>query len=78
MTEIEHKIYVSEEILKNEYSYVYGEKSSDKVLFSFYNFKKDKLGDAREFPTYKYALELARYKAGDKRYRNYEFFITHI
>ena len=34
MKEIERRIYVSEEIFNNEYSYVYGENKDKEVTFS--------------------------------------------
>ena len=37
MVQIEAKTYVSEEILKNEYDYTYGEKKDQKVDFTFIN-----------------------------------------
>ena len=42
MKEIERRIYVSEEIFNNEYSYVYGENKDKEVTFAYYQIKKDK------------------------------------
>ena len=35
MKEIERRIYVSEEIVNNEYSYYYGENKDKEVTFSY-------------------------------------------
>ncbi len=74
MKEIERRIYVSEEILNNEYSYAYGENKSKEVTFTFYQVKTKKEA-TRIWNNYSEALALARYKANDKRYKNYEFLI---
>lgn len=74
MKEIERRIYVSEEIFSNEYSYVYGENKDKEVTFSYYHVKKDK-DKPIGFKNYSEALAFARYRANDKRYRNYEFLI---
>lgn len=42
MKQIEKKIYVSEEILKDEYAYTYGEKKDQKVNFIFINTRTGK------------------------------------
>ena len=75
MKEIERRIYVSDEIFNNEYSYVYGENKDKKVTFAYYQVKKDKETTARFKANYSAALDFARYRANDKRYRNYEFLI---
>ena len=74
MKEIERRIYVSEEILNNEYSYAYGENKNKEVTFTFYQVKTKKEA-TRIWNNYSEALALARYKANDKRYKNYEFLI---
>lgn len=75
MKEIERRIYVSEEIFKNEYSYTYGADKDTKVTFAYYQVKKDKETIVGSLYTYTKALALARYRANDKRYKNYEFLI---
>lgn len=75
MVEIERRIYISNELLRNEYSYTYGENKDKLVNFVYYNWKKDR--DSRPIErTYNDALSLARSRAGDGRYKNYEFLIT--
>ncbi|WP_289191913.1 MULTISPECIES: hypothetical protein [Bacteroidales] len=44
------------------------------VIFQYYNKKRDKEGKAIP-KTYRKALELARDRARDGRYKNYEFLI---
>lgn len=75
MKEIERRIYVSDEIFANEYSYVYGENKDKKVTFAYYQVKNDKETPTRLDYNYSAALHFARYRANDKRYRNYEFLI---
>lgn len=74
MKEIERRIYVSEEIFNNEYSYAYGENKDKEVTFAYYHVKKDRETPIG-FKNYSEALAFARYRANDKRYRNYEFLI---
>ena len=75
LKEIERNIYVSEDIALHEYQYVYGEKKDNKVWFTYYNFKKDEEGKTIEYKNYSAALTLARKRAGDGRYKNYEYWI---
>ena len=75
MKEIERRIFISEEIFKNEYSYLYGENKDKEVTFSYYHVIKDKETTIRLKHNYADALAFARYRANDKRYRNYEFLI---
>ena len=75
MKEIERRIYVSEEIFNNEYSYVYGEKQNKNVSFAYYQVKKNKETTTKLELNYSEALAFARYRANDKRYKNYEFLI---
>lgn len=75
LKQIEKQIFVSEEIFANEYEFVYGNKQDTKVTFTYYNVKKDREGNSIEFANYKAALDFARYRANDGRYKNYEFFI---
>lgn len=74
MKEIERRIYISDEIFNNEYSFTYGERKNEIVNFHYYHIKKDR--ESHPIPmTYTEALAFARYRANDKRYRNYEFLI---
>ena len=75
MKEIERRIFISKEILDNEYSYLYGENKDKKVTFSYYHIKKDKETLTKLNYNYADALAFARYRANDNRYRNYEFLI---
>ena len=75
MKEIERRIYVSEEIVNNEYSYAYGENKDKQVTFAYYQIKKDEETPTKLKNNYSEALAFARYRANDKRYRNYEFLI---
>lgn len=76
MKEIENRIYVDDLIFNNEHSFVYGENSRRIVGFKYYNFVKDKESEEKRYWTYTLALLLARKRARDKRYKNYEFLIT--
>ena len=75
LKQIEKQIFVSEDIFTNEYEYVYGSKQDTKVAFAYYNVRKDREGKSIDFANYKAALDFARYRANDNRYKNYEFFI---
>ena len=75
MKEIERRIYVSEEIFHNEYSYANGENKDKQVTFAYYHIKKDEETPTKLKNNYSEALAFARYRANDKRYRNYEFLI---
>lgn len=73
--QIETKIYVSEEILKDEYSYTYGEKKDQKVDFIFINIRTGKENTKQAAFNYRHALNLARERCNDRRYKNYEYAI---
>ena len=75
MKEIESRIYVTQELLLNEYDYVYGDKKNQEVTFMYYNTKRDRESTQITFENYSKALDFARYRRNDGRYRNYEFFI---
>lgn len=75
MCEIERRIYVDYNIFANEYDFVYGSRNDESVIFQYYNTKQDREGKEIEFESYSYALDFARGRAGDRRYRNYEFWI---
>ena len=58
----------------HEYDYVYGDKKDVEISFVYYNFKKGK--ESKPISrTYQDALALARERANDGRYKNYEFLI---
>lgn len=74
MIEIERRIYVGDDISKDEYAYMHGEKSKFLITFNYYNVKRDRLSHTI-YKTYPEALAFARDRARDGRYKNYEFFI---
>ena len=74
MKEIEKRIFVTEDILLNEWHYLYGDKKDVLLDFVYYNFKKDKETNIGK-RTYVENLELARSRRSDGRYKNYEFLI---
>lgn len=71
MKKIESKTSISDEIFSNLSEYTYGCKSMDVVTFVFVNVKAGRKNPKRGCFTYKQALELARYRQGDKRYKNF-------
>ena len=75
MKEIERKIFVDSDILLNEYEYVYGKLKDNHCKFVYYNVKKDRESSGI-FMTYSECLSLARSRANDGRYKNYEFLIS--
>ena len=75
MVQIEAKTYVSEEIMKNEYDYTYGEKKDQKVDFTFINTRTVKENTKQSVFNYRHALDLARARLNDGRYKNYEYAI---
>ena len=75
MIEIERRIFLSEEIHKQEYDYVYGDKKDKIVTFSYYKPKTDKETICNLEHTYSDALKFARSRANDGRYKNFEFLI---
>lgn len=75
MKQIEKKTFVSEEIFANEYDYMYGKKKNEKVDFTFINVVTAKEITKHAIFTYRQALNLARERSKDGRYRNYEYVI---
>lgn len=75
MKQVETKIYVSEEILLHEYDYMYGDKKDQKVNFTFVNKRTGKENTKHTAFNYRHALDLARERQNDKRYKNYEYVI---
>lgn len=76
MYEIERRINVCSEILKDEFDYAYGANKETKVVFTYYNVKTDKETIKKHIWNYTKALNLARQRARDGRYKNYEFLIS--
>ena len=74
MIEIERNIFVDNYCLTNEYDLCLGNKTKEIVTFQYYNIKSDKEGKAIQ-RTYTDALNLARERANDGRYKNYHFLI---
>lgn len=75
MKQIEEKTFVSEEIFANEYDYTFGEKKNEKVDFTFINVVTAKEITKHAIFTYRQALNLARERRNDGRYKNYEYVI---
>lgn len=75
MTQIEYRTFVTEEILLNEYEYVYGSKKDEKVDFTWHNIKNHRDHTKSKRFTYNDALGLARRRRNDGRYKNYEYLI---
>lgn len=76
LQELERKIFVDDVILKDEYSYLYGANKGVAVYFQYYHIKHDKDGHKFAMENYGRALQLARGRARDGRYKNYEFLLT--
>lgn len=76
MNQIEAKIFVSEELLEDEYAYTFGEKKEEKVDFTFVNVATAKEITKHAIFTYRQALNLARERRNDGRYKNYEYIIS--
>lgn len=77
MKEIERRIFVDEDILLNEYDYLFGDRKNKAVIFAYYKPKTDKAHEVK-MATYAEAIDFARYRARDKRYRNFEFLIYNV
>lgn len=75
MREVERRIYVSERIFFQEYAYTHGSKRNDLVRFLYYNVKSDKETEVNLEMNYRSALNFARSRANDGRYKNFEFII---
>lgn len=75
MRQIEAKTFVSEEILLHEYDYMYGDKKDQKVDFTFINTRTGKENTKQAVFNYRHALNLARERRNDGRYKNYEYAI---
>lgn len=75
MRQIEAKTFLSEEILLHEYDYMYGDKKDQKVDFTFINTRTGKENTKQAVFNYRHALNLARERRNDGRYKNYEYAI---
>ena len=75
MREVERRIYVSKRIFFQEYAYTYGSKCNDLVRFLYYNVKSDKETEVNLEMNYRSALNFARSRSNDGRYKNFEFII---
>lgn len=74
MVEIERKIFVSDYLNEHEYEYTFGDKRNESVVFIYYHLKRER--EVKHIPkTFREALMLARARACDGRYKNYEFYI---
>lgn len=74
MKQVMLKVFISDEIFRNEYDYLYGSKAEQEVSFTYHNVKKDKEGKSINM-TYKKALDFAYYRSRDGRYKNFEYLI---
>lgn len=74
MKEIERHIYVVDEILNNEYEFVYGDKRNTMCYVEYYHTKRGTY-TCHITGTYRDCLTIARNRALDGRYRNFEFII---
>ena len=75
MKKIERNIYVEDEIFKNEYEFVYGDKCTTLCYMVYYNIKSDACS-CHISGTYSECLNFARKRASDGRYKNFEFIIN--
>ncbi len=72
------EVYVSKEIFPaNEYDLTFGDRKDEKVMLRYYNTRTDKFSD-KPYWNYQTALDIARKKASDRRYKNFEFYIDLI
>ena len=73
--EVESKIWIDQDLYSEEYEYMHGRLKDKAVTFTYVNTKTGKEKSTRVF-VYKKALELARERRRDGRYKNYEYEIT--
>lgn len=77
--EIERKIYLSDDLFKNEYDYMFGKYQNDRVIkVTYYKEKNDYSKTIDSKFTLKEAIEFARNRMSDRRYRNYQILIDKI
>lgn len=72
---ISNRISISKKLFSNEYEYMFGKKKFEFVSF-YYDHKVRGLGRSIKM-TYSKAYKLATERARDRRYKNYNFFISH-
>lgn len=74
MQELERRIFVSDYLFEHEIEYTFGDKRNESVVFIYYHLKREREGKHITYP-FRKALMLARKRARDGRYKNYEFHI---
>lgn len=74
MQELERRIFVSDYLFEHEIEYTFGDKRNESVVFIYYHLKREREGK-HITKTFGKALMLARERARDGRYKNYEFHI---
>lgn len=75
MKEVERHIYVVDEILNNEYEFIYGKKRTTMCYVEYHHIKRDTYS-CHVSGTYSECLTFARKRATDGRYKNYELLIN--
>lgn len=75
MKQIEARTYITHQIHEKEWEYTYGNLQEEKVDFTFIKIKTGKSNKKKGLFTYKQAIELARMRTKDGRYKNFEFLI---
>lgn len=75
MKQIEERTYITDQIHEKEWEYTYGSKKDEMVDFTFSNTKTGKENTKYKAFTYRKALDLARDRRNDGRYKNFEFII---
>lgn len=75
MKQIEARTYITDQIYEKEWEYTYGKLKEEKVDFTFIKIKTGKCNKKQGLFTYKQAIELARMRTKDGRYKNFEFLI---
>lgn len=77
--EIERKIYLSNDLFKNEYDYMFGKYQNDRVIKVTYYKEKDDYSKTIDSKfTLKEAIEFARNRMKDRRYKNYQIIIDKL
>lgn len=74
MKQVENRIFVEDEIFFNEFSYYFGDKRSASCYMVYYHTKKG-TEKCHIDGNYRDCLSFARYRANDRRYKNFEFLI---
>lgn len=77
--EIERKIYLSDDLFKNEYDYMLGKYQNDRIIkVTYYKEKNDYSKTIDSKFTLKEAIEFARNRMRDRRYINYQILIDKL